>query len=151
MKCVFCGSELSKVVDKRAVGSSGEIRRRRECLKCKKRYTTYERAVVAELVVLKRDGRREPFSSEKLLSGLIKSLEKCPNAGKAAAIATKIEVKLRAKGANEVTSKAIGQMVLLELKKVDKIAYLRFASVYRHYQDPSDFARELENLEMAVN
>ncbi len=151
MKCVFCGSELSKVVDKRAVGSSGEIRRRRECLKCKKRYTTYERAVVAELVVVKRDGRREPFSSEKLLSGLIKSLEKCPSASKAPLISTKIEVKLRAKGTNEITSKAIGQMVLLELKKIDKIAYLRFASVYRHYQDPSDFARELESLELTVN
>lgn len=151
MKCIFCGSELSRVVDKRAVGSSGEIRRRRECLKCRKRYTTYERAVVAELVVVKRDGRREAFSSEKLLRGLILALEKCPNASKASLIAEKIETKLRAKGTNEVTSKAIGQMVLLELKKIDKIAYLRFVSVYRHYQDPSDFVRELESLEVAVS
>lgn len=146
MKCVYCDSQLSKVVDKRSVKGSGEIRRRRHCLKCNRRYTTYERAVVSELIVIKRDGRRQPFAREKLNEGLVKSLEKRPHFDKVEVIADKIEGKLRAKGKNEVSSKTIGQMVLLELKKIDKIAYLRFASVYRHFDDPMDFTKELESL-----
>jgi transcriptional repressor NrdR len=150
MRCIFCGSILSKVVDKRGVDGTGEIRRRRECLKCKKRYTTYERAVAAELVVLKKDGRREPFSRDKLLSGIHKALEKRPSATVSEIIADKIENKLRVKGVSEISSKAIGRSVLTELKKVDQVAYLRFASVYRHFDNPIDFAKELKSLEITL-
>jgi transcriptional repressor NrdR len=151
MKCSYCGSDQSKVVDKRSVVGTGEIRRRRECLKCHRRFTTYERVVVAEIVVIKRDGRREPFSHDKLQSGVAKALEKRPSADKACSITDKIESKLRAKGKNEVASAVIGRAVLTELKKIDKVAYLRFASVYRHFDDPADFARELKTLEVLVS
>jgi transcriptional repressor NrdR len=151
MKCIYCGSALSKVLDKRSVGGTGEIRRRRECLKCHKRYTTYEKAVVSELVVVKRDGRREPFIKNKLISGICRSLEKRPSFGRVDEIADKIEIKLRAKGTSEVSSRVIGRMVLTELKKIDQVAYLRFASVYRHFDNPSDFANELKSLEVLVS
>src|SRR5690242_11978905 len=129
MKCVYCNSDQSRVVDKRGVIGSGEIRRRRECLKCHRRFTTYERAVIEELMVMKRDGRRECFSPEKLLSGIVRATQKRDSATEANRIAEKIERKLRAKNSREVTSKAIGKSVLTELKKIDKVAYLRFASV----------------------
>ncbi len=149
MECPFCGSTVNKVVDKRSVTGTREIRRRRECLKCSRRYTTYERLAALEFLVVKRDGRKEPFCREKLLSGIVKSLQKRPGSEQAELLADKIEKKLRSKSKDLVTTKAIGQAVLTELKKIDKIAYLRFASVYRHFEDPSDFARELENLEIA--
>jgi transcriptional repressor NrdR len=146
MNCVFCGSNLNKVVDKRAVKSSGEIRRRRECLKCHKRFTTYERVLVEEFSVIKRDGRREVFQRQKLCMGIAKALEKRPCFDQVDTIADKIERSLRNKGKVEVASRVIGKAILAELKKVDKIAYLRFASVYRHFENPDDFARELQLL-----
>lgn len=146
MKCPFCGSEAHKVVDKRAVVSAGEIRRRRECLKCLRRFTTYERLVGPELAVIKRDGRREPFSKDKLLGGITKALEKRPGESKTEELVEKIERRLRRKGSQTVTSHLIGQMVLTELKKVDTIAYLRFASVYRRFDTAEDFAKELQEL-----
>lgn len=146
MKCPFCESSLSKVVDKRGVGSTGEIRRRRECLKCEKRFTTYERLAELEFIVIKKDGRREPFIKEKLASGLNKALEKRPAAQKAQEIADKIASRLRAKGLKEVHSQVLGKWVLVELKKLDPVAYLRFASVYRTFSDPKDFKKELETL-----
>lgn len=147
MKCCYCGSELSKVVDKRSVLSSGEIRRRRECLKCHKRFTTYEKVAGVELVVQKRDGRREAYSSEKLRNGIVRSLEKRPGIDQVGLIVARIEAKLRSKADKCVPTKVIGQAVLLELKKLDKIAYLRFASVYRSFQNTSDFTKEMETLE----
>lgn len=99
-----------------------------------------------ELTVIKRDGRHQPFSSEKLLVGISRCLEKRPGADKAQAIAERIEKKLKTRGKKEIQSQQIGKLVLGELKKTDKIAYLRFASVYRHFEDPRDFARELESL-----
>lgn len=146
MKCPFCSSELSNVLDKRAVKSTGEIRRRRECLKCKKRYTTYERVSHIELFVVKRDGHKEPFDKAKLKIGLIKSLEKRPSFDRVDEIVGRIERKFKSKGKLEIGSKDIGQAVLLELKKLDKIAYLRFASVYRKFEDLGDFTKELEHL-----
>lgn len=146
--CPYCGSVVNKVVDKRSVQGSGEIRRRRECLKCSRRYTTYERLAVLELVVIKRDGHKEAFDRYKLLNGITKALQKRPGADQAELIADKIEKKIRVKGTGSVTTKAIGKAVLVELRKVDKVAYLRFASVYRHFEDPRDFARELEMLEV---
>jgi transcriptional repressor NrdR len=146
MKCLFCGSEQSKVIDKRAVRSLGEVRRRRECLKCHKRYTTYERICDLELYILKRDGRREMFDRVKLHSGLEKALQKRVEAQKIEEIANRIEAKLRGKGEREVKSTVIGGLVLTELKKTDKIAYLRFASVYRDFKELGDFTKELQVL-----
>lgn len=133
-------------MDKRAVRSLREIRRRRECLKCHKRFTTYERICELELYVVKRNGRRELFEREKLRQGIEKALEKRPGIDKTLEIVDKIEGKLRLKGEKEVLSKLIGQLVLSELKKIDKVAYLRFASVYRGFNELGDFARELQGL-----
>lgn len=146
MKCPFCESFLTRVVDKRFVISLGEIRRRRECLKCAKRFTTYERVAERLFFVIKKDGRKEPFSREKLLAGILKALEKRPGAERAEMLASKIERKFRLKGKREVTSKVIGKAVLSELKKLDMVAYLRFASVYRQFENPEDFTKEVSSL-----
>lgn len=146
MDCFFCGSDQSHVIDKRAVRSLGEIRRRRECLKCHKRFTTYERVCQIELYIIKRDGRRELFEKSKIISGLERALEKRPGIDKVEEIVKRIEGKLKLKGEKEVPSTFIGQLVLAELKKTDKIAYLRFASVYRDFKELGDFTRELQGL-----
>lgn len=146
MKCLFCGSEQSKVIDKRSVRSVGEIRRRRECLECHKRFTTYERTSEFEMYVVKRDGRRELFSTEKLRIGLERALEKRSDYDRVDEVTRKIEVKLRSRGEREIPSKLVGQMVLSELKRLDKVAYLRFASVYRDFANLSDFEKELQVL-----
>lgn len=146
MKCYFCGSEQSKVIDKRAVRSLGEVRRRRECLKCHKRFTTYEKVCGFELYVIKRDGKKEVFDRDKLRSGLAKALEKRSDSDKVEELTEKIESKLRIKGDREVKSTYIGQLVLSSLKKTDKVAYLRFASVYRDFKELGDFTRELQVL-----
>lgn len=135
------------MVDKRSGRAGlGEIRRRRQCLKCSGRFTTYERLANLELVVIKKDGHKESFSREKLRLGIVKALEKRPGIEKADILVGKIEKRFRRKGRKEVLSKAIGQMVLTELKKLDTIAYLRFASVYRRFDDPEDFTKELSSL-----
>lgn len=146
MRCPFCTSLLSKVIDKRAVGLKGEIRRRRECLKCGKRFTTYEVLAKLEFIVIKKDGRKEPFVREKLALGMIKALEKRPGAQKVEKIVDKITARIKSKGLKEVQSQVLGRWVLSELKKLDSIAYLRFASVYRTFSDPKDFKREMEAL-----
>lgn len=146
MNCPYCVSSLNKVVDKRSVTGSGEIRRRRECLKCKKRFTTYERLSKVELAVIKRDGRREIFDKLKLRMGIAKALEKRPAIEEVDSITDRIENRLRMQKYKEIPSKTIGKMVLTELKKIDKVAYLRFASVYRQFKEPGDFAKELTSL-----
>lgn len=146
MKCIYCGSDQSKVIDKRSVKGTGEIRRRRECLTCHRRFTTYERIGEVGFFVIKRDGRRQPFDTEKLRSGIAKSLDKRPEVGRVDELTQRIECKLRSKGKTEISTRIIGQTVLTELKKIDKVAYLRFASVYRHFEDPTDFVRELQSL-----
>lgn len=146
MKCPFCSSSVNRVVDKRAVASLGEIRRRRQCLKCGKRFTTYERLAEMGLIVVKKDGRHEPFTSQKLRSGLVKALEKRPGFDRADDLVDKIERRLKKRGNKQIPSKLIGQMVLSELKKLDMVAYLRFASVYKHFDQPEDFAKAIENL-----
>ncbi len=148
MKCFFCGSEQSNVIDKRAVKSSGEIRRRRECLKCHRRFTTYERISISDFYVIKRSGSKEVFDRNKLRAGLSKALEKRPGIDRVEHIVERIEKRLKLKGLPEVNSKLIGQVVLSELKKLDKIAYLRFASVYHQYSEVSDFSKELEHLKV---
>lgn len=146
MKCPFCSSTTNKVVDKRAVTGTGDIRRRRECLKCGKRFTTYEKLAEIELWVIKRDGRRELFNLNKIKVGLSKALEKRPAFNKLDDLALRVESQLRKKAEREISSKLIGKLVLLELKKLDSVAYLRFVSVYRQFKQLEDFAKELEHL-----
>lgn len=146
MRCPFCSSNLSKVVDKRAVSGRDEIRRRRQCLKCDRRYTTYEILAALEIMVIKKDGRREAFTEDKLRMGLLKALEKRPGIEKAQTIVDRIEGRVRSKGLKEISSQTLGKWVLSELKRLDPVAYLRFASVYRSFGDPKDFKRELEAL-----
>ncbi|KKS65161.1 transcriptional regulator NrdR [Candidatus Daviesbacteria bacterium RIFCSPLOWO2_01_FULL_43_38] len=146
MTCPFCDSTLHRVVDKRSVVSVGEIRRRRQCLKCLRRFTTYERWALLELQVIKKDGRREDFNREKLRLGIVKALEKRPLADRMDYLAGKVEKKIRRTYRGEVSSKRIGQAVLLELKKLDTVAYLRFASVYRSFENPEDFSKEINSL-----
>ena len=146
MKCPFCQSTLSKVVDKRSVDSRGEIRRRRECLKCSKRFTTYESTAAVEILVIKKDGRRELYVREKLQVGLIKALEKRPGIDKVSKIADRIESRIRTRRLEEIPSQTLGKWMLSELKRLDPIAYLRFVSVYRTFSDPKDFKKEIETL-----
>lgn len=148
MKCPYCSSKLSSVLDKREVKGSGEIRRRRECGKCKKRFTTYERVTAQEFYVLKRDGRREIYDRSKLRLGLEKALEKRPAFEKIDLLVEKIECKLRAKSDRQVDSRFIGKIILSELKKIDIVAYLRFVSVYRQFNVVSDFTKELQHLKI---
>lgn len=146
MNCPFCGSNLNKVVDKRAVVGTGEIRRRRECLKCGKRFTTYEILAKLQILVIKKDNRKEPYDQAKLRVGLLKAVEKRPGHDQVPKIIEKIEAKIRLKGMREVPSVQLGKWILAELKKVDAIAYLRFASVYHKFTDPSDFVSQLKGL-----
>ena len=143
MKCIYCSSE-TKVTDKRE--SPEGTRRRRECLKCKKRFTTYEKPEKKDIIIVKKDGRRERFSQEKLKNGIVKSCEKRPvSIEKINKIINEIEEKLRAKG-KEVKTDFIGKMVIQKLKKLDKIAYIRFASVYRDFKDVRDFKKVMNEV-----
>lgn len=142
MRCVFCGAD-TKVVDKR--NSEENIRRRRECLTCEKRFTTYERPEI-NITVIKKDGRREPFSREKILSGILKACEKRPiSREEIENIVDKIESEIR-KAGDEVGTKKIGGIVMKKLKSLDKVAYIRFASVYHSFDDLSSFEKELKEL-----
>ncbi|MBS3157453.1 transcriptional regulator NrdR [Candidatus Woesearchaeota archaeon] len=145
MKCPFCDSKETKVVDKR---DSDEItRRRRECLNCKKRFTTYEKTDSPHLVILKKDQRRESFDKNKLKTGLLKACEKRPvPVEKVEQVADKIEAELLQLKRKEIPSTLIGEKVMKELKKIDKVAYIRFASVYRDFKDVDDFKKEIKEL-----
>jgi transcriptional repressor NrdR len=145
MRCPYCGYADTKVTDSRDTDDG--IRRRRECLNCGQRYTTMERMVSGSLLVAKKDGRREEFSTEKLLSGLRKACEKRPlAAGAIEAVADAVEVTLRQGGAPEVPSEEIGELVMDHLRELDHIAYIRFASVYRDFADVDELRNELESL-----
>jgi len=143
MKCIFCSSD-TKVTDKRE--SPDGTRRRRECLKCKRRFTTYERPETKAIIIVKKDGRREKFSTEKLKTGIMKACEKRPvSIEKIDRAVEDIEEKLRRKG-KEVKGDVIGKMVMNKLKKLDKVAYIRFASVYLDFQDINEFKKEIKEL-----
>ena len=143
MKCVFCESN-TRVTDKR--GSPDGTRRRRECLKCKKRFTTYERPEKKEIIIVKKDGRREKFSREKLKNGIIRACEKRPvSIEKIEKMLNEVEEKLDTKG-KEIKSERIGKLVMSRLKKLDKVSYIRFASVYRDFQDISDFKKAVSEV-----
>ena len=144
MLCPYCSNDETKVTDKR--DSKDETRRRRECLKCGKRFTTYEKIQEVEIFVIKKDERREPFSREKLKTGIIKACEKRPVTGEQIEQAVNyIEEKLKQHG-SEVSSRFVGEIVMRKLKQIDKIAYIRFASVYRDFKDVADFKKEIKEV-----
>ena len=145
MKCPFCSHEESKVTNKRE--SPNGIRRRRECLKCKKRFTTYEKAEIDDLYVIKKDGRRERFSREKLEKGIERAFEKRPvSQEEIQKMINEIEENLRKRGKREVKSSVIGDLIIKKLRKIDKVAYVRFASVYKDFENIDDFKNELREL-----
>ncbi len=147
MKCPFCGYEEDKVVDSRSVQDGRGVRRRRECLDCGKRYTTYEYIENVTLTVTKSDNRREPFDRQKIIQGLKLACNKRPVSGKKIeAIAEEIEARLHELSKSEVSSKYIGEMIMEKLREVDEVAYVRFASVYRQFQDKQEFLDELKKL-----
>lgn len=147
MKCPFCSYRDSRVVDSRAVEDGGSIRRRRECPKCGRRFTTYEKYEETPLVVSKKDGRRELFDAKKLLAGLLKAFEKRPVPyEKVQEIADSVERELRMSGDSEIESAKIGELVMQHLEETDQIAYVRFASVYRQFADVKNFMQELERI-----
>ncbi len=147
MKCPSCGHLEDKVIDSRSAREGQVIRRRRECLKCKRRFTTYETVETAPLLVIKVDGRREPFSRDKILTGILRACEKRPiPAEKIHAIVDAIESDLVRQGVDEVQSSVIGERVMEELHRLDEVAYVRFASVYRRFKDLNEFLEELRSL-----
>jgi transcriptional repressor NrdR len=147
MRCPHCGYREDKVVDSRATQEESAVRRRRECLKCGKRFTTYEYVEEVSLMVIKKDGRREPFDRKKMLSGIIKACEKRPiGTERMEEIATQVERAIQKKSDREVSSSKIGELVMEKLKQLDEVAYVRFASVYRQFKDVGQFMEELKGI-----
>jgi transcriptional repressor NrdR len=147
MICPFCKTGTTRVLDKREIGSGTVTRRRRECIECSKRFTTYERVEEIDIYVIKKDGRREPYDRLKLRSGISKACEKRPVSQETInEIIDRIENDLRQMKTIEMKSNIVGEKVMDELKKLDKVAYIRFASVYREFADVTDFQDELKNL-----
>ena len=147
MHCPFCGHVETKVTDSRLAGDGGQIRRRRECLACGERFTTFETAELVMPMVVKGDRRREAFDESKLRAGIEKALEKRPVARAAIdAAVTRLTHRVRTLGEREVASGAIGEMVMEELRQLDEVAYVRFASVYRHFEDVEAFHEEIRKL-----
>ncbi|MCA9400999.1 MAG: transcriptional repressor NrdR [Candidatus Omnitrophica bacterium] len=147
MKCPACGYKETKVIDSRLSGDGNSIRRRRECLKCEKRFTTYEYIEQVPLMVVKTDGRRQPFDRKKLISGLVKACEKRPvSVDTLEAMTDEIERYIQKRYDREVTSKDLGELIMNKLVHIDEVAYVRFASVYRQFRDVSQFQSELEKM-----
>ena len=147
MKCPFCSYADSRVIDSRSVDNGTSIRRRRECPECGRRFTTYEKYEETPLLVIKKDGRRELFDSQKLTNGLLKAFEKRPfSYEQIQSSASGIERDLRALGESEVKSTLIGETVMKALEKIDQIAYVRFASVYRQFADVNSFMQEIQGM-----
>lgn len=147
MKCPFCGFDESKVVDSRSTDDNTTIRRRRECINCNKRYTTYEKIEDIPILVIKRDSTRENFNKEKIINGLIIACQKRPiSRRQIEEIAEDIEKSISNKMLTEVETKVIGEMIMERLKKIDEISYVRFASVYRQFKDINTFLEEIKNL-----
>lgn len=147
VKCPFCQSVDNCVLDSRLTPEADSIRRRRECTGCKRRFTTYERIEMADISVLKRDGRREPFSREKILKGVLRACEKRPvKREQMDRLVDYIESQLRQSDKNEVKSRKIGEMIMDQLAQLDDIAYVRFASVYKKFRDASQFVDAIKTL-----
>ena len=147
MKCPKCGHEEDKVVDSRPSQDGSAVRRRRECLRCKHRFTTYEYVEHRQVTVLKSDGRREPFNRSKIEQGIKLACNKLPvSSEQIKSMVDEIEAEISNRGRNEVSSQDVGEMVMSKLRNVDDIAYVRFASVYRKFQDTAEFLEEVKKL-----
>lgn len=148
MRCPFCSFQDTKVIDSRLVAEGDQVRRRRECMECGERFTTFEGAELVMPRVIKGDGSRQPFDDEKLKSGILRAVEKRPvSVEDVEKSILKIQSQLRALGEREVSTKVIGEMVMDALRKLDQVAFVRFASVYRRFKDVSEFRDEIERLE----
>jgi transcriptional repressor NrdR len=147
MHCPFCGAEDTKVIDSRLAGEGSSVRRRRECLSCHERFTTFETPELVMPRLVKNDGRREPFDEQKLRSGLQRALEKRPvNTDAIEDALNRILKHIRSLGEREISSQQVGELVMQELRDLDQVAYVRFASVYRSFEDVSAFQEEIEKL-----
>src|SRR5213593_4409032 len=147
MRCPFCSHIEDKVVDSREAKDGDSIRRRRECLDCGKRFTSYERIDEIPYMVVKKDGTRERFDRQKLISGILKACEKRPvSVAAVEAIADRVEATLQERPEREIATADVGSFVMEELRKLDKVAYVRFASVYKHFRDIGEFVDELKGL-----
>lgn len=147
MKCPFCGFNEDKVIDSRSSNEDRSVRRRRECIKCKRRFTTYEYVEEIPLMVIKKDGRREAFDRNKIASGILKACEKRPvSVEKVEAVVDKVEKELQKNFDKEVKAQVVGESVMEHLHKLDEVAYVRFASVYRQFKDINQFMKELKDL-----
>lgn len=152
MRCPFCNAPETKVIDSRLANEGDSVRRRRECLTCSERFTTFETAELVMPRIVKSDGSRVPFDEQKLLQGMLKALEKRPVAMEIIEQAVNhIKYNLRATGDREVAASRLGEWVMDELKMLDQVAYVRFASVYRSFQDLDEFRKEIERLEAPNN
>ena len=150
MHCPFCNALETKVIDSRLVAEGGQVRRRRECISCNERFTTFEAAELVMPRLIKQDGTREPFNEEKLRNGLTRALEKRPvGIEQIEAMIVHIQAQLRATGEREIASRLVGEAVMKELKQVDQVAFVRFASVYRSFQDIDEFRAEIDKLSAA--
>ena len=148
MHCPYCSHQDTKVIDSRLVADGGQVRRRRECIECGERYTTFETAELMMPKIIKGDGTRQPFDDAKLKSGILRAVEKRPVSVESVEESIiNIQSKLRAMGEREVKASIIGELVMEALKKLDHVAFVRFASVYRRFQDVSEFRQEIERLE----
>jgi len=145
--CPFCKAEDTKVIDSRLVAEGGQVRRRRECTACHERFTTFEAAELVMPRIIKRDGSREPYNQDKLRSGIMRSLEKRPvPIEDIESLISKVESQLRAIGEREVQTELMGQLIMSQLLLLDKVAYVRFASVYRSFKDIREFGEEIARL-----
>ncbi|WP_192889268.1 transcriptional regulator NrdR [Vibrio bathopelagicus] len=148
MHCPFCSENDTKVIDSRLVADGHQVRRRRQCLACSERFTTFESAELVMPKVIKSNGNREPFNEDKMVGGVQRALEKRPVSADAIELAiSTIKSQLRATGEREVSSEMIGNLVMGQLKELDKVAYIRFASVYRSFEDIREFGEEIAKLE----
>ena len=147
MYCPFCATDDTKVIDSRLVSAGHQVRRRRECLACHERFTTFESAELVIPCIIKRDGSRDPFNEEKMRNGLLRALEKRPVSTEQVELSVNmIKSQLRATGEREVPSEMVGNIIMEQLKELDKIAYVRFASVYRSFEDIREFGEEIARL-----
>ncbi len=147
MKCPFCGNDEDRVIDSRPAEDGAAIRRRRECIRCNGRFTTYEKIETLPMLVVKKDGTREPYNQEKILGGLLKACEKRPVSNdQLMSILSFIENRIQGSANREISSRDIGELVMVNLKEIDEVAYVRFASVYRQFKDVNSFLNELNEM-----
>jgi len=152
MRCIYCGADDNKVIESRLVGEGGQVRRRRQSLDCAERFTTYESAEMSLPRIVKRDGSRVNLDEQKLRAGLLRALEKRPVASEEVeAIVQRIKHKLQGLGEREIAARMLGEWIMQELRGLDQVAYVRFASVYRSFQDVNAFKEEIDKLEQSVD